>query len=96
MRNHHGVRGRFIYLAGGGLYFRLHGASLAVIAPLRLYSCRRNKFLAFCLYRILKIVAILLALVLSTIPLAGVFLLIPKVLYYLTMRKAFLASPSRS
>ena len=79
-----------------GYIFGSAALSLAVIAPLRLYSCRRNKFLAFCLYRILKIVAILLALVLSTIPLAGVFLLIPKVLYYLTMRKAFLASPSRS
>ena len=77
-----------------GYIFGSTALSLAVIAPLRQYSCRSDKFLASCLFRIIKILTILCALALSTIPLTGVFLLIPKVLSFFMMRKGFLKSSS--
>ena len=77
-----------------GYLFGSTALSLAVIAPLRQYSRRENKLLASCLFRIFKILTILFALALSTIPLTGVFLLIPKLLYFFMMRKGFLKSSS--
>ena len=74
-----------------GYIFGSLALSLAVIAPLRQYTHRGNRFLASCLFRIFKIVTILFALALSIIPFSGVFLLIPKLFSYFAIRKSFLS-----
>ena len=67
--------------------------NLMAIQVLRSYESRLGRIVGRMLFRVVKWTLIILAIVVSAVPFAGIVFLVPYLLYYLRLRGRFLAAP---
>jgi len=78
-----------------GFLVSVAAMNLMAIRVLRSYESRLGRIVGRMLLRIVKWTLIILAIVFSAVPFAGIVFLAPYLIYYLRLRGRFLASPPR-